>query len=319
MDNSIRKVYLNKRNIMGSLDKEAKNEHKSLIENRNKSLVFINNSPTKKSKHVNINNLTQILSSPDNKNNNWIYMSNSRNNEKQSKIINIKKSNIKHTKILNATNDNISEKILNDSNINKTIRINKNNTHIENLKKIEMLKKQLKDLEKENKIISKEINLLKITEKSQIKEYNKINRDIDKQNLELKKLKEINNKKKLKYSQLSSTHRELIISNISIIRRETTNEMFRQSSRLNLLNSMRRNNNAGPPMTDEQIQALPISYYPRNNNSDEKCFICGYPFYYNDIIIKLRRCNHIFHKACLINIITESRTSLCPICRLSII
>ena len=41
---------------------------------------------------------------------------------------------------------------------------------------------------------------------------------------------------------------------------------------------MRKDNNYGPVMTDEQLHVLPISYYPRNNNSNEKCIICDFLF-----------------------------------------
>ena len=115
-----------------------------------------------------------------------------------------------------------------------------------------------------------------------------------------------------------------MIRNIRSIHRDSVNELNRNSlhhffDRLVFLSRMRRDNNSGPAMSDEQLQALPVSYYPRNNNSNEKCIICDFPFCYNDVIIKLRSCHHIFHKACLINTLTLSRSSICPICRATII
>ena len=71
-------------------------------------------------------------------------------------------------------------------------------------------------------------------------------------------------------------------------------------------NSMRimrneQNDEEGPAMTYEELQAFPSSTYPRNiNNSTEKCDICYFDFCYNDVVTKLR-CNHTFHKNCLVN------------------
>ena len=41
---------------------------------------------------------------------------------------------------------------------------------------------------------------------------------------------------------------------------------------------IRTENNNVPRITNEQIQSLPISYYPnRHNYSNQKCIICGFP------------------------------------------
>ena len=199
-----------------------------------------------------------------------------------------------------------------------------NKSHDKNLKKIEILLKELDNIDNQNKLISKEIISLKKVQKAQMENYNKIINDINKQKLDLNKIKEIYNKKNREYIQLRNQHRELIIANIRSIHRDSVNELNRNSlhhffDRLVFLSRMRRNNNSGPVLTDEQLQALPISYYPRNNNSNEKCIICNFPFCYNDVIINLRSCHHIFHKACLINSLTLSRSSICPICRATII
>ena len=236
------------------------------------------------------------------------------NNYNKKRMINNNNNSIPIRKLFTNTNSSVEKSRINDK------------THKDNLKMIETLKKELNDIEKENRFISKEINILKNTERFQLKDLNKINNDINKQQLELNKLKDLYKTKNQKYIQLLNTHRQMLIDNIRNIQRDTTNEINRQSihhffDRLNFLYNMRRENNSneGPSMSDDQIQALPISYYPRNNNSDEKCVICGFPFCYNDVIIKLRSCNHIFHKACLINTLTINRSSVCPICRVSII
>lgn len=79
------------------------------------------------------------------------------------------------------------------------------------------------------------------------------------------------------------------------------------------------NNEDGPPMSYSQLQALPSSNYPRYNNNNEKCVICGFDFCYNDVVTKLVKCNHIFHKPCLVNRLSARQSSKCPTCKVSII
>ena len=289
-------------------------------------MLNLNNSNSLKSLYH--NNYNIYRTNTKNHANSQIELLKHNNNNNQSNVVSL--TNYKHNKnrmINNNNNNNIPIRKLftnTNSNVEKN-RIN-DNIHKDNLKMIEMLKKQLNDIEKEKRFISKEINILKNTERSQIRELNKINNDINKQQLELNKLKDIKKTKNEKYIQLLNTHRQMLIDNIRNIQRDTTNEINRQSlhhffDRLNFLYTMRRGNNqkVGPSMSEDQIQALPISYYPRNNNSDEKCIICGFPFCYNDVIIKLRSCNHTFHKNCLVNRLTIRQTSKCPICKVSII
>ena len=226
----------------------------------------------------------------------------------------------KNFRVKNNNSDNYG-KAMNKSKVEKD-----SSSHEENEKQIEKLLQELNDIEKENKLINTEINSLKKMEREQEKESNKIMREINKNNLDLNKLKEINATKNDKYLQLRNLHRDMLIRDIRSIHRETVNELNRHSlhrffERLVRIyrgrdQSQEENN---PPLTNEQIQTLPVSTYPRNNNRDEKCVLCGFPFCYNDTVIKLRRCNHIFHRACLINTLTVSRSSLCPTCRLPVI
>ena len=203
---------------------------------------------------------------------------------------------------------------------------NENKNHEGEINDIEILQKELNDLENEIKLISKEISNEKKEEKILIKDQDKIIIELVHQNLELKKLKEINNKKNREFLQLRNRHREMMIRNIRSIHRDTVNELHRHSlqrffERLAFLSRMRRENNLNPNaiMTNEQIEALPISYYPRNNNENEKCIICGFPFCYNDVIIKLEKCNHIFHKACLTQSLMLNRVGVCPTCNTQIL
>ena len=252
--------------------------------------------------------------------------------EKNNKTEIINNKNKDKDKDKNKEND--EEKIIRINNNNNTSKIENNNIskieekdikiHENSLKQIEMLQNQLNDMYEENKLISKEINEIKREEREQQRNYNKIINDINKQNNELNKLKDINNRKNREFLQLRNQHREMMIRDIRQIHAATVNEINRHSlqrffQRLIFLSRMRNMNNGIPPLTNEQIQALPISYYPRNNQSNEKCIICSFPFCYNDVIIRLRRCNHIFHKACLTNTLTISRCSLCPTCKTSII
>ena len=195
--------------------------------------------------------------------------------------------------------------------------------HEDNLKTIENLKKELYDLEKEYDLTSNEINSLKKLEKNQNDDYNKINNQIKNENKQLNKLKDINIIKNNKYMQLRNQHREMLLRLFHSLHGDVMNELNRQVLHRffdRIRERIRTDNNNDPPITNEQIQSLPISYYPnRNNYSNQKCTICGFPYCYNDVIIKLRRCNHIFHKACLTNSLTLTRSSVCPICKKSLL
>ena len=86
------------------------------------------------------------------------------------------------------------------------------------------------------------------------------------------------------------------------------------------IQSIRNNNNneEGPSMTYTQLQNLASSNYTRRNNTTEKCTICRFNFGYNDVITKLN-CHHVFHKNCLVNRLSNTRSSKCPTCKTSII
>ena len=240
---------------------------------------------------------------------------------------------------------------------NSFIEINKNKIIHENkLKEIEFLEKELNDIEKENDLILKKLSTIKNIKKNLEENYNKINNEIEKEKGELGQLKDINSSKNREYLELSRLRRESInnnnsnnseniqnnnnsirintendnnendrfgdifnginfLLNISRLRRANEEEND-ESIRLNSISE--DNNEEGPGMTIHQIQALPTSIYPRNNNNNEKCIICGFDFCYNDTIIKLR-CSHTFHKDCLINRLTARNSSKCPTCKASII
>ena len=79
------------------------------------------------------------------------------------------------------------------------------------------------------------------------------------------------------------------------------------------------NEDLGPPMSMEQIEALPNEKYPKKDTYDEKCILCGFNIYYNDLITKLQQCQHIFHKECFTNFLIHKQASKCPICKVSLI
>ena len=81
----------------------------------------------------------------------------------------------------------------------------------------------------------------------------------------------------------------------------------------------REDNEDGPPMSYQQLQDLPSSIYPRNNYNNEKCTICGFDFCYQDLVTKIEKCNHTFHKNCLVNRLSARHASKCPTCKISII
>ena len=220
----------------------------------------------------------------------------------------------------------------------ETEKINKNDkTHENNLKLIESLQKELFNLQKENTEISKNIISLKKDNKQFNDEYNKINNDIQIQKNECENLKQESISKKREFLNLimTRTQRERALNliervinnarrnnaaNIRNRRAELNRIAFRSAiERLVDLYRRRRDDENDPPIPYEQIQNLPSSFYPRNNRNNEKCTLCGFVFCYNDVIIKLANCNHIFHKNCLVNRLTIRQSSRCPICKTSVL
>lgn len=101
------------------------------------------------------------------------------------------------------------------------------------------------------------------------------------------------------------------------IQREQENSNSGNESNNNLNNDDSIiNNDEG--MTYGQIESLPSSKYTKNNNTTDKCIICGFLFCYNDFIISLSRCHHVFHKACLTDYLFQRQSSKCPICKVSL-
>ena len=224
---------------------------------------------------------------------------------------------------------------MNQNNINQTL-------HENYLKEIEFLKKDLADIEKENESIREQILSENLNEINLEQRYNKLNDKYIEENQRLNELKEINRVKNNEYQQLnqimrqnldnsnnnnnSNNNSENVINsleevvtginfllNISRFRRPNEDELDNS-----VIITHSNNDDEGPPMTQEQLESLPCHIYPRNNNSNEKCIICEFDFCYNDTYIKLR-CEHKFHKNCLINRLTARHSSKCPICKGSII
>ena len=281
-----------------------------------------------------------------------MYESNKKTNKKPIKII-IKSSINSSQKLSNIKNEETQYK---DNPIeNSFSEINKNKISHENkLKQIELLEKELKDIEKENDLILKEMSIIKNINKKLVENYNKINNVLEKEKGDLDQIKEINSSKNREYLELSRLRRENINNNsnnnengqnytnssrgnsendnnendrygdifnginflLNISRLRRNEEENDESIRVNSMSE--DNNEEGPSMTTQQLQALPTLIYPRNNNNNEKCIICGFDFCYNDTIIKLT-CSHTFHKNCLINRLTARNSSKCPNCKASII
>ena len=261
------------------------------------------------------------------------------NNKTSLKPIKIFLKSSNSNKIIN----NLEEKDKNKENPPPSSDININQIlHETKLREIEILQQELKELEIKNDSIEKQIisendSNIKLQEK-----YNKLNDKYNKENQELIRLKEINVSKNFEYQrinrirqhQLNSinehnnnnhennsglNHLEEIVTGINFLMnvsrlRRNVGEDFENS----LMMNDNDNNEEGPPMTEEQLNALPCSVYPRNNINNEKCVICDFDFCFNDTIIKLR-CEHKFHKNCLINRLTARRSSKCPTCKESII
>ena len=243
-------------------------------------------------------------------------------------------------KKVNKVEDEKNNTSINESFISRNDMENKF-LHENNLKIIENLQKELDKIQKENELISKELMIYEENKKKLIEEHNHIINDIENEKKECDELKETTISKKREFLDLvvqkNSRQRSLniierIINNANTNRNNTNNNQrnriidrvrmvaFRSAiERIVDLYRRRRNSQDDPPIPYEQLQALQSTTYPSDNRTNEKCFICGFVFCYNDIIIKLINCNHVFHKNCLVNRLTIRQSSRCPICRVSII
>jgi hypothetical protein len=215
--------------------------------------------------------------------------------------------------------------------------------HENYLKEIEFLKNDLDEIEKENESVTEKLLSEKLSQINLEQKYNKINDKYIQESHALNELKEINEAKNYQYQQLNRIRQQQLndlnesnennpnnndnglnnleevvtginfLLNISRFRRPMDDEV---DNSVVITNS--NNDEEGPPMTQEQLDSLPCSLYPRHNVLNEKCVICEFDFCYNDTVIKLR-CDHKFHKNCLINRLTARNSSKCPSCKASII
>ena len=240
--------------------------------------------------------------------------------------------------------NNPEEKNINKENSNNYGEKNINQILHENyLKEIEFLKNDLEELDKENESVTEQLLSEKLSQINLEQKYNKINDKYIKESHALNELKEINEAKNYQFQQLNRIRQQQLndlnehnennsnnndnglnnleevvtginfLLNISRFRRPMDDEV---DNSVVITNS--NNDEEGPPMTQEQLDSLPSSLYPRHNVLNEKCVICEFDFCYNDTVIKLR-CDHKFHKNCLINRLTARNSSKCPTCKASII
>jgi len=240
--------------------------------------------------------------------------------------------------------NNPEEKNINKENSNNYGEKNINQILHENyLKEIEFLKNDLEELDKENESVTEQLLSEKLSQINLEQKYNKINDKYIKESHALNELKEINEAKNYQFQQLNRIRQQQLndlnehnennsnnndnglnnleevvtginfLLNISRFRRPMDDEV---DNSVVITNS--NNDEEGPPMTQEQLDSLPCSLYPRHNVLNEKCVICEFDFCYNDTVIKLR-CDHKFHKNCLINRLTARNSSKCPTCKASII
>ena len=248
------------------------------------------------------------------------------------------------TSSTNNITNNPEEKNINKENSNNYGEKNFNQILHENyLKEIEFLKNDLEELDKENESVTEQLLSEKLSQINLEQKYNKINDKYIKESHALNELKEINEAKNYQFQQLNRIRQQQLndlnehnennsnnndnglnnleevvtginfLLNISRFRRPMDDEV---DNSVVITNS--NNDEEGPPMTQEQLDSLPCSLYPRHNVLNEKCVICEFDFCYNDTVIKLR-CDHKFHKNCLINRLTARNSSKCPTCKASII
>ena len=248
------------------------------------------------------------------------------------------------TSSTNNITNNPEEKNINKENSNNYGEKNINQILHENyLKEIEFLKNDLEELDKENESVTEQLLSEKLSQINLEQKYNKINDKYIKESHALNELKEINEAKNYQFQQLNRIRQQQLndlnehnqnnsnnndnglnnleevvtginfLLNISRFRRPMDDEV---DNSVVITNS--NNDEEGPPMTQEQLDSLPCSLYPRHNVLNEKCVICEFDFCYNETVIKLM-CDHKFHKNCLINRLTARNSSKCPTCKASII
>jgi hypothetical protein len=258
---------------------------------------------------------------------------------------------------LNTAALSASKKALNTNDLNKDNYESSENDirkiHESQLLKIQQLEKELKQIENQNELVSNEMKVLTSEQNKLSDKYNKIIKEIDFEKINLEKIKDINRLKNHEYLQKLRIKEEL--DNKENVRYEqngennsNTNSNDNDENRFtealngfNFLLSLSRfrrmaaeeeeeddndnnednddgHNDEGPPLTYNQLQSLPCSKYLKKDNSTEKCIICEFEFCYNDEVTTLK-CNHSFHKNCIINRLRARNSSKCPNCRISII
>ena len=227
--------------------------------------------------------------------------------------------------------------------------------HENNLSVIQILQKELDKLESENKLINEEVDNIKDEEKDLIEKFEQLKKDIEEETGKLEELKDINDDKNRQYLRILHLRHQQIMenahSNSNSNSNRNNNQIRNERERpgevlnhftlgevmdgiLNITNLNRESNEPpqfpfifipraesneeGPPMSYQQLQGLP-SYHYQGRNSNEKCNICDFDICYNDLVTRLSKCNHIFHKNCLVNRLSTRRSSKCPDCKVSII
>ena len=259
----------------------------------------------------------------------------------------------KTLKINDQNNQNKDNNEILSENENKKI-------HESQLLKIQLLEKELKQIENKNELASNEMKLLTSEQNKLSDKYNNIIKQIDFEKINLEKIKDINRLKNHEYLQKLRIKEELDNkqnnrygqngeNNLNTNSNDNDNDENRFADALNGFNFLlslsrfRRmaleeeedddnddnddnndghedngDNDEGPPLTYNQLQNLPSSKYLKKDNSTEKCIICEFEFCYNDEVSTLK-CNHSFHKNCLINRLRARNSSKCPNCKASVI
>ena len=223
--------------------------------------------------------------------------------------------------------------------------------HNNNLSVIQVLQEKLDKLEEENKLINDEVDKIKEEEKDMEEKFEQIKKEIEEETGNLEELKDINDEKNTQLARILHLRHQQIAQNANLYNNQNNRESERERERpsdvlnhftlgevmdgiLRITNINRESNEPpqfpfifipnsesneeGPPMSYQQLQALP-SYSYQGRNSNEKCNICDFDLCYNDLVTRLSKCNHIFHKNCLINRLSTRRSSKCPNCKKSII
>lgn len=179
-----------------------------------------------------------------------------------------KKSNKKPVKIvLSSTNKSYKD---NQKEVLSTLDNNKNKLiHEKKLKEIELLERELNNIENQNNLLSNEINIIKDKQKTLSENFSKISTEVERHNNELIDLKKINLIKNKEYLLLLNFRiRQQIFNSLN----SELSELLQENNANNNDNNTNENNTNGNNTYNTFNLLLNLSRLRRIFNHDEEVF-----------------------------------------------